>query len=420
VFTHVSLSGVPKFYYQAMDSSGATINGSIEAEDSWLARKAVLKQGLKVLELNRFNLKSAADQALKALSSYQGPITLEDLLMFISQLETGLSVGLPLLRLLDMVQEDLKHPVLKAAVRDIAADVSQGALLHKSFAKHPKIFDFTFVGLIKAGELSGRLDQVLGMIFKLTEQRSENRARIKSAVFYPKIVISFMAVVVLVVVYFVIPKVKAFLATFGQDLPPITKFVVGVSDFFMNYWYLVLVAGFAAFFSYSKYSNTTQGRFFIDKYKLKLPLMGDIFSSIELISFCVVLDLLLESGISITESLETLKQSQTNTVFQKELALIETRVTGGESFNKALSESPIFPSNLVGVIAIGEESGRIPEILRRMGKHYQMKVDFNLNKLSKLIEPILLVVIFGFTLVLALAVFLPIWKMSAAVRTGGH
>ncbi len=409
---------MPKFYYQALDSSGATVSGSVDADDSWLARKEVLKLGLKVVEVNSFNLKSVFNQIVNAANSYQGAVSMEDLMMLVSQLETGLSVGLPLLRLLDMVQEDLKHPGLRAAVRGVAADVSQGALLHKSFGKYPQIFDFTFIGLIRAGELSGRLDEVLGMIFKLIEQRAENRARIKSAIFYPKIVIFFMVVVVLVVVYFVIPKVKTFLSSFNQELPPITKLVVGVSDFFMNYWYLVLIVAVAAFFSFRNYAKSSKGRVVLDTYKLKLPVLGEIFKNIELISFCAVLDLLLESGISITEALETLELSQTNIVFQKQIALIQAKITGGSSFSKALAEGVVFPSNLVNVVSIGEESGRIPEVLRRMGKHYQMKVDFNLNQLSKLIEPALLVVIFALTLILALAVFLPIWKMSSAIH--GH
>jgi MSHA biogenesis protein MshG len=247
---------VPKFFYQAMDSSGVIVNGSVEAQDSWLARKEVAKQGLKIVRLDSFNLRSMLVQIKKTMSTYRGPVSLEDLLMLVSQLETGLSVGLPLLRLLEMIQEDLKHPKLRQAIQNISADVSQGALLHKSFEKTPEIFDSTFVGLIRAGELSGRLDQVLAMIFKLLEQKAENRARIKSATFYPKIVIFFMVVVILVVVYFVIPKVKTFLSSFGQELPPITKLVVGVSDFFLSYWYLVIIAAVGCFVFFKKFTAT--------------------------------------------------------------------------------------------------------------------------------------------------------------------
>lgn len=414
---------MPTFHYKAVNTLGASVAGSIEAGDSWLARKAIQKLELRVLELE--NASSVAIpkgfekplQAItKAMRAFGNRLPTEEKLIFTSQLETGISVGIPIVQLLESIAKETRHEGLRNAVTQIAQDIGQGAALHQAFAKHEQYFDSTYVGLIKTGELAGKLELVLGRIFRLLEQNAENEARIKSATFYPKIVVGFMIFVTLAVVYFVIPKIKVFLGSFGQELPPITQFVVSVSNFFTGYWYLVLVGALGIGFAFRRVSRLPAVSEAIDRTKLKLPVVGLVFTQIELNSFCVIMDLLLESGIPILDALDTIRGSQTNQIVNQELTRARAAVLAGSSLKNALAESTVFPSSLIGLIGIGEESGRLPEVLRRMGKHYQLQVDHKLDNLAKVIEPLLLAVIFVFTLVLALAVFLPIWKMSSAVR----
>jgi MSHA biogenesis protein MshG len=407
---------MPTFRYKARTSTGALITGSIDAVDSWLARKAVARLDLTVVDLTRQSLNTRFEVLFTRFNFFGNPVSLEEQLVFISQLETGFGVGIPVLRVFELSLQDLKNPRLKAAIQDISSRVAQGMALHEAFAKHPSIFDETFVGLIRAGEISGELEKVLHRIFKITEQKSENQARVKSAMFYPKIVVGFMVAVVLGVVYYVIPKIRVFLDSFGQDLPPITKVVIGFSDFVTRFGVLLIPLAWGLWFFFRNWTRTPKGSILFDRFKLQLPALGILFLQLELCTFCVVLELLLESGVPIAESLETLSQSLSNRVIRRQLTEVKAEVISGKSLHHALSSKPVFPSSLTNLIGIGEEAGRIPDVLKRVGRHYQLQVDYRLNNLSKLIEPILLSIIFVFTLILALAVFLPIWKMSSAVK----
>jgi MSHA biogenesis protein MshG len=409
---------MPKFYYRARDKKGGVIEGAIEAADPWLARKALMKLNLIVLEVNRFNWSSVKDVLKVIAARFVKKMTVEEKLIFVSQLETGYSVGIPIIRILEMIRDEITHPQLKEAVTEMARDIAEGSTLHQAFSKHPQFFDPIFVSMVRTGELAGQLEQTLGRVIKLTEQQALNQAKVKSAMFYPKIVVGFMVVVVGVVVYVVVPKLKVFLQSLGTDLPPITQFVVGTSDFFVHNWYLVAAAGIGLKQLWNYIVSTPQGKLITDRIKLKLPIFGILITQLELNNFCVMLELLMGSGIPLTEGLEILAQSQTNQVFKDAIVHCRSEIEKGGSLTRGISDSPVFPSSFKGLISIGEESGSLPNILKRMGKHYQTQVDYRLENLSKLIEPVLLAVIFGMVTVLALAIFLPIWKMSSAQRPG--
>jgi type II secretory pathway component PulF len=295
--------------------------------------------------------------------------------------------------------------------------VTQGSSLHLAFEKHPYVFESIYIGLIRTGEVTGRLGDTLLRLGSMLEQQTSNRAKIKSAVFYPKIVLGFMGVVVLVVVYFVVPKLKAFLNSLGQDLPLITQLVVKTSDFFISYWYLVLLGGAAIYFSFKAYAATPGGRRRVDRIKLKLPVFGSLFMNLELNNYCALLDLLLSSGMTLFESFEVLKATQSNQIIRDEIDRCGRVIQKGGSLGEGLRTSKIFPISFVAMLAIGEESGMLPKVLQKMSKSYQNLVEYQLNNLSKMIEPLLLAVIFVMTGILALAIFLPIWKMSSAIHT---
>ena len=337
-------------------------------------------------------------------------------MVLMSQIEIGISVGIPIVKMFDLLQKDIKNPFLRASVIDVAACITEGSTLHEAFAKHPAIFDSTVVGLIKTGEVSGRIEQTLGRITQMIEQQSENRAKVKSAIFYPKIVVFVLVGVLISVVYLVIPKLKSMLAALGADLPLITRIVVGTSDFFVSYWYYILIVVITTRYYYKRYASSPKGKRKLDEMKLKAPLFGTLFLYLEMNNLCVVLEILISSGIPLYEALGTLKDSQKNEIFRDEFVHLQNEISKGGSLSSGIETSKVFPGTFKSLLSMGEESGRMEIVLKRLARYYQVEVDYRLDNLSKLIEPLLLVIIFGMVLVLALAIFLPIWKMNTALQ----
>lgn len=403
---------MPKFFYRARSKKGELTDGAIVADDLWLARKALVKLNLEVLELGRYNWAAFVDLLKQAREHFKKTISLEEKMVFVGQLETGYTVGIPITQVLELMQEEVTNLGLRAVISVILKDVRSGSSLHHAFAKHPRYFDDAFVNIIRIGEMTGGLEQVLARSVKLIQQQSENRGKIKSATFYPKIVIGFMVIVIGVVVYFVIPRVKAFLKVLGKDLPPITQAVVSVSDFFVGYWYIILTLGLAGYIGSKIFLSTPNGRLWADRMKLKLPILGTIFAQLELNQFCVILDLLIGSGIPLAEGLTILAAAQNNRVYTNQVLHCRREIEKGSSLHKGMSDSPLFPLSFKNLISIGEESGRLPIVLQRLGKYYQTQLDYRLENLTRLIEPVLLAFIFVMVLILALAVYLPIWQMS--------
>ncbi len=404
-----------KFYYRARDQKGSIVEGTILAENAWLAKKSLTKSELIVLELGRFNLKIIFNEIKNYLGGFFEQVSLEEKIVLMSQLETGISIGIPIIQMLQLLQRDLDNQFLKDALNNITNDITEGSSLNESFSKHPKVFNQTVIGLVKTGEVSGKLEESLGRISQMIEQQAKNDAKIKSAIFYPKIVIFVLGVVFTVAVYFLIPKLKEFLAGYGADLPPITKFVIGISDAFVSYWYVLAAGGLAIYFTFKKLISNPVIKIKYDRFILKMPLIGKIFLLIELNNLCVILNLLIQSGVPLIDALEILKDTQRNDLFKIALSNAIQKIAKGGTLSSGLDDTTIFPATFRNMLSVGEESGRLEPILERMGRYYQTQVDYKLDNISKLIEPILLFVIFGMVLILALALLLPVWQMNKAV-----
>jgi MSHA biogenesis protein MshG len=340
----------------------------------------------------------------------------EELLIFNRQLQTSYSVGVSLLQALNMIAEQTESPGLKKIIRQIIDDLSEGKALHEAMARHPKVFDGIYVNAIRAGENTGRLDEILNMLCYFSEQQMENRAKVKSATFYPKIVFATIVLVFVVIVTFVVPKIRGFYDKMGGKLPGVTLFMLGVSDFFVNYWYVVAAVVGAVYFAFHKFVSSPEGRRKWDTFKLKVPVFGPILLQADLLSFSTVFGLLVKSGMPIIEALDTVRTSVSNDLLRAEIEVCRRAVEEGKDISYGFQQSKIFPKMVGNLISIGEESGKVEDVLQKVAAYYKMQLEHRLNNLSKAIEPVFLFLIFGVVLVLALAVFLPIWKMSQLMR----
>jgi type II secretory pathway component PulF len=368
---------------------------------------------VSLIEVKRFDLAMIRPRLTALRQHYFESISLEEKLFLIGQLETGFSVGIPILQVIQMIEKDVQNPEIVRILGEIRNDVSQGESLHSAFSKHPTLFDPATIGLIKVGEESGELEQVLGRVSKMLDQKATNRAKIKSATFYPKLVVGVMVIVVFVVVTFVIPKIRAVIVSMGGELPFVTRMVVGASDFALRWGWALAIAALLAREAFVRWVRTDAGRLRFDTWKLKAPVFGKLYLFLEINNFCVVLDLLIGSGLPLMDALVTVRGVQDNENIRRDIDSARAAIARGGSLADGLSESRWFPSSFRSLIAIGDETGRMQSILQRMGRYYQVQVDYRLENLSKLLEPILLAIIFGMVTILALAIFLPVWKMSS-------
>lgn len=405
------------FQYRARKRSGSAVQGTISALDVREAKKLLAQQDLIPLEVRTSAALNLNFKSLQAQfnSRFKG-VNQEELLMFNQQLLISYSVGIPLITAFEMIERQSRELNLKNALIAINQDLHRGSYLADALGRHPGVFDEIYVTLIRAGEASGQLEAFLQRISFLLERRAETKAKVKSATFYPKIVLGFMVVATLIFVYVLIPRLKNFLQMHGSDLPPLTKIVIGVSDFAVSYWYLLVAAVFLGMEAFRRITSTPKGRLAWDGFVLKVPVLGELMLQIDLNSFCFVTELLVKSGIPIITSIPIVKSALTNKVVSNELSLAEAAISSGGTMSGGLKQSTMFPELFLNLISVGEESGKIESVLARLSEHYRREIDYKLNNLSKLIEPILLFIIFIGVGILALAIFLPIWKTSHAVH----
>ena len=399
-----------RFYFRARSRDGALIQEALDAIDLRDAKKRISDRGLVTIEVNsKIPLHEKLARAMSRVST-------EEFLTFNRQLQIVYSVGMPIVRGLTLIEEQTSHPLLKETLQRIRADIANGLALHEAFSKHGDIFDQTYINLLKVGEASGRLDMILDRISKFAEKRVENEERIKSATLYPKIVVFVLAAVFCVVVFFVIPRIKRFFDQFNAELPAVTRYMMSFAGALVQYWYLFVTFTAVAIYVWKLFSKSTVGRGMIDQMVLTIPVAGPLVRMIETNAFCSTLELLIGSGVPILDALRLTRNALKNSLFRAEVDRCITTVDNGGTISQVLSKTEMFPTLLGGLVAVGEDTGEMGKVLHQVGTYYQSQINHRLENLSKTLEPILLFIVFLAVLGLALAVYLPLWRMSAVIK----
>jgi type II secretory pathway component PulF len=404
------------FAFRARNTSGLAVQGKLDAANAYEARKLLAQQQLIPVELKPYVVWLDLAGILMFFKKILFQVPFEDILIFNQQLQTAYSVGIPIVTAMEMIENQTKNKALRRALAEIVEDLRKGRFLGDAMAKHPDVFDEVYVTLVKAGEASGQLDVFLQRISFLLERRADTKAKVKSATFYPKIVFFFIGTSLITLVYVVIPKLKTFFTRFGSELPLPTRIVMGISDVAVGYWYIFLFGGSAAFVGYKYFVSTPRGRLIRDYLQLKVPIMGSLLLQLELNSFCFIAEMLVKSGIAITDSLVIVRNSVTNRVLAREIEHLQREISRGGTMSAGMKRAKIFPEVFVNLVAIGEESGKLEDVFGKIAIQYRREIDYKLTNLSKLIEPILLAVIFVMVGTVMLAVFAPIWNMYKVMR----
>jgi type II secretory pathway component PulF len=405
---------MPKYIYQAINESGDTASGTLEAEPVEVANFMLISRNLIPSKIKE-QTESGDNHWLKAIFG-TGTVKVMDLIMFTKQFHSMLVAGIPLLRIMSILEDQTESKGLKDAISKIIQDINQGLSLSDALDKHPKIFSRLYCDMIKAGEMSGNVPIVLDRLIYIIEHEAKVKSDIKSAFRYPLIVVIALGIAFIVLLTFVIPQFASIFNSAGLVLPWPTKFAMFLYAFLSNYWYLIIAVIVITVFGMISYFKTSNGKFVRDSFLLEMPIIGPVFKKAALSRFASIFAILQTSGVPIMQSLTILSATMGNEALTRSFDHIRERIKEGAGISTPLRSAKYFTPMVIDMIAIGEESGNIDEMLRAVAKHYDDEVEYAIKGLSDAIGPILIVGLAAIVGFFALCIFLPMWDLTKLAK----
>jgi MSHA biogenesis protein MshG len=410
---------MPAFNYIGRDASGSQVKGMIEAANSALVAEQLSRQRIIPISIesakNSSTVNSPQNIDIGDLLGFN-QVTLDDLIVFCRQMYALVKSGVPILRAINGMAESSTSVKLKSALSEISAQLEGGYPLSTALHQHPKLFSPLFVSLVHVGENTGKLDDAFLKLASYFEREQETRKRIKAALRYPSFVLIALVAAMVILNIFVIPTFANMFAKLGADLPWATKMLIGSSNFFLNYWPHMLVASVGGIFALRHYLRTPKGMLLWDKRKLKLPVVGGVIERSILSRFSHSFSIILRAGVPMTTGLTLVADAVDNTYMRKKIIAMRSNIESGESLLRSAATSTLFTPLVLQMIAVGEETGRVDELLEEVGDYYEREVDYELSTLTARIEPIMIAIVAGMVLVLALGIFTPMWDMMSAFK----
>lgn len=398
-----------RYRYRAKSPKGETVVGEVEASNPEHASKLVRQKGLVVVSITSNSFLN------NFAKSFSGRIGYTDLTNFTRQLATMINAGLPITEALLILRSQSKV-AMQRVVAQILADVEEGQSLSSAMSKYPWIFSKTYIALIKSGEMGGVLDNVLVKLSENMEKQSEFRGKVKGAMIYPILIIFGMLAVAMVMMIFVIPKMMSLYEQFDAELPLPTKILMGISSFFVNFWPLVLILIVCLAYVFKLYRNTPTGRRKIDEMIFLIPIIGDLQKQVILTDLTRTMSLMVGSGVSILESLQITTDVSRNTVITDALNDVTKMIEKGFPLAFAFAKHPeSFPFILSQMVAVGEETGKMDEVLAKVSHVFEVESEQKVKALSSAIEPLILLILGIGVAFLVIAVILPIYNLTTQI-----
>jgi len=404
---------MPAFRYRALSPAGEAQQGLLDASDLDQAVERLHNMGLVPVRLEPQGATKLRTDGIPFLQKRVAP---RDLILFTRQLETMLDSGLPILSSLESLHEQTTHARLKPAIDRVRSDVEQGSTLTEALRRQPDCFPRIYVNLVHAGEEGGLLAQMLDRVATLLEYEAETDQRVRSATFYPTLIVTELGLAFLVLIKFVLPRFASLFRKFDAQLPLPTRVLIGLSDFFEKQWLPFLFFLACAAVGAVLWSRTERGRVAIDRFVITVPIFGPIFLMTIMSRFSRVLAALLASGIPIVQALDVVRGVVGNRVVETEIDKMRDGVVAGMGLAEPLKGSPVVPPLVVKMLSVGEETGAVDKMLNRVSRYYDQDVDYAVKNLSTAIEPVLLIILGAAVLFTALAVFLPLWNLMNVFR----
>ncbi|HRN81491.1 type II secretion system F family protein [Nitrosomonas europaea] len=390
------------FLWEGKDKAGKAVKGEMRAAGTVVVTSTLRRQGIRVTKITK--------------ARAGGKITDKDITLFTRQLATMMKSGVPLLQAFDIVGKGHSNRAVGKLLMDIKSDVETGNSLANAFRKHPLYFDSLFCNLVAAGEAAGILDSLLDRLATYKEKIQAIKGKIKSALFYPISIIVVAFVITAVIMIFVIPAFKELFQGFGADLPAPTLMVMAISDFFVDYWWAIfgcVGGGLYAFFYIWKRSTVMQH--VMDRLALRLPIFGEVIRKATIARWSRTLSTMFAAGVPLVEALNSVAGAAGNQVYFEATRNIQNEVSTGSSLVDAMTATNVFPSMVLQMVSIGEESGSLDAMLSKIADFFEAEVDDAVEALSSLMEPIIMVVLGTLIGGMVVAMYLPIFKMGQVV-----
>jgi type IV pilus assembly protein PilC len=406
------------FSYQAINESGMNVKGSIVADSVEMAENILLSKGYipsRVMAASGA-APAAGGSFLAKIKESLSTVKIGDLILFTKQFRSMMQAGVPLLRLLQVLENQTQNKILKGAVGMIGQDIRSGATLYEAMKKHPVLFSPLYLSMIHAGEISGTVPDILGRLVDIIEHEAKIKSDIKSALQYPMIVVIALAIAFFVLLTFVIPKFAAIFAKQGLTLPWPTKVAMLMYQGLANYWYILIAGVVGLIVVLHTYFKTVPGRYALDTFYLKVPLFGPLFQKAAMSRFASIFAILQASGVPVMQAMEVLSGTIGNTAISREFDRISEKIKEGQGISGPLGSAKYFTPMVVDMVAIGEESGNIEDMLRQIAIHYDDEVAYAVKRLSDNIGPILIVGLAAVVGFFALAIYMPMWDMTKMVK----
>lgn len=405
---------MPFFSYKARNARGDLIEGIQEGPDSAAIADMLFNGGMTPVEIS-VSAKGPGAQGEGLLQRLQQQkITAIDVMLFSRQMYTLLKAGVPIMRALAGLQESTHNNSMKKVLQDMRESLDSGRELSAAMRQHPAVFSPFYVSMVRVGEATGMLEEIFLRLFHYIEFEKSTKDKIKSAMRYPSFVVIAMVVAMAIINLFVIPAFAKVYKGFNAELPMMTKILIASSDFTVQYWPLMLMLLAGAFYGFRLYVATPVGRYWWDRLKLRLPVVGSIIEKATLSRFARSYALTSRSGIPIVQGLNVVAQVVDNDYIAKKIDNIREGVERGDSILRTASASGVFSPVVLQMVAVGEETGELDDLMQEVAEMYEREVAYEVDNLSAKIEPILIVGLGVLVLILALGVFLPIWDLGKA------
>ena len=410
---------MPFFAYRGRNPRGELVQGRLEGSDSAAIAEHLLNTGITPIDIRAAGTVSdpagfALPESLRRL--FEPPITLVDVMLFSRQLYTLMKAGVPILRALAGLEESTTNPTLKSVIADLRTSLDSGRELSAAMRRHPRVFSPFYVSLVRVGETTGQLETVFLRLYEHLEFEKEIRERIKSALRYPTFVIVAMAIALVIINIVVIPAFAKLFAGFNAQLPLMTRIVIGFSDFMVAWWPLMLASLIGGIIGFNVWRRTRAGKYAWDRFKLRIPIAGSIILKATLARFARSFALSTKSGVPVVQGLTTVANVVDNDYLSQRIEQMRDGVERGESVLRTAQTTGIFTPVVLQMIAVGDETGEMDDLMLEVAELYEREVDYEVKNLAAQIEPVLIVFLGVMVLILALAIFLPIWDLASVAR----
>ncbi|MGD9129039.1 MAG: type II secretion system F family protein [Candidatus Woesebacteria bacterium] len=395
------------FNYLVKNESGQNIKGKVEASDQETASNILRDKGLLVIKIV-----ATEDGSFASLKSFFGGVKYTDLVSFTRQLATMINAGLPLATCLSILEESSKEAMARM-VASLLKEIEDGNTFSKALQKNAHAFSRVYIQLVRAGEIGGVLDKVLNRLAETMEKEKEFKAKTKGAMIYPVIVLIAMVVVAFIMMIFVVPKMVDMYREFGGELPLATKLLMWTSDFMVKFWWLIILLFVGGGSGLRAYYKTEKGELNIDRLIFKVPIVGDLRKKIILTDFARTLALLLGTGVSLLEALDIVAEAMPSIIYRKSFKKATKQVEKGSSLSQAISGQDIFPPILHQMMSVGEETGKIDDVLMKLSVYFESESEHAVKNLTTAMEPMIMIVLAIGVGIMVMAIIMPIYNLTS-------